>query len=54
MAYLFLASACKVNYDPSAGIDSDCSEVAGDVPSIQQQPVSVPSVPKDTVIIKVR
>lgn len=54
MVYLFLASACEVNSEPSAGIDSDCSDVAGDVPSIQQQPESVPSVPEDTVIMKVR
>jgi hypothetical protein len=54
VAYLFLAAACKVDGDPSAGIDSECSEVAGDVPSIQQQPESVPIVPEDTVIIKVK
>jgi hypothetical protein len=51
--FLFLAAACKVNYDPSAGIDSDCSDVSGDLPSIQQNTEEEPSVPEEAVTVKV-
>jgi hypothetical protein len=50
---LFLASVCRVNYDPSAGIDSDCSDVAGDLPGIHQQPEGVPIVSKGAVTAEV-
>jgi len=42
-----------VNYDPSAGIDSDCSDVSGDLPSIQQNAEEEPSVPEQAVTVKV-
>jgi hypothetical protein len=51
--FLFLAAACKVNYDPSAGIDSDCNDVSGDLPSIQQNAEEEPSVPEQAVTVKV-
>jgi hypothetical protein len=50
---LFLASACKVNYDPTAGIDSDCSDVPGYLPSLLQKPEEVSSVPEKTVTVEV-
>jgi hypothetical protein len=52
VVFLFLASTCKVNYDPSAGIDSDCSDVPGYLPSIQK-PEDVPSIPEETVTVEV-
>ena len=42
-----------MNYDPSAGIDSDCSELSGDPPSIQQNAEEEPSVPGQAVTVKV-
>jgi len=42
-----------VNYDHSAGIDSDCSDVSGDLPSIQQIAEEEPSVPDQAMTVKV-
>ena len=42
-----------MNYDHSAGIDSDCSDVSGDLPSIQQNAEEEPSVPVQAVTVKV-
>jgi hypothetical protein len=42
-----------VNYDPSAGIDSDCSDVSGDLPSIQQNSEEKPNGPEQAVTDKV-
>jgi hypothetical protein len=42
-----------VNYDPSAGSDSDFSDVSGDLPSIQQNAEEEPSVPEQAVTVKV-
>lgn len=53
VVFLFLASTCKMSSDPSAGIDSDCSEVPGYLPSMLQKPEDVPSVPEETVTVKV-
>jgi hypothetical protein len=53
VVFLFLASACKVNYDPSAGIDSDCGDVPGYLPSMLQRPEEVPSMPEETVTVEV-
>jgi hypothetical protein len=53
VVFLFLASACKVNYDPSAGIDSDCSDVPGYLPSMLQKPEDVPSILEETVTVEV-
>lgn len=47
-----MSAACKVNYDPSAGIDSDCNDVSGDLPSIQQNAEEEPSVPEQAVTVK--
>lgn len=42
-----------MNYDPSAGIDSDCRDVSGDLPSIQQNAEEEPSLPEQAVTVKV-
>jgi hypothetical protein len=47
-----MSATCKVNYDPSAGIDSDCSDLSGDLPSIQQNAEEEPSVAGQTVTVK--
>ncbi|XP_069704271.1 transport and Golgi organization protein 1-like isoform X2 [Periplaneta americana] len=46
------SSACKVNYDPSAGIDSHCSDVSGDLPNIRHQSEAHPIEPENSVTVK--
>jgi hypothetical protein len=43
------SSACKVNYDPSAGFESDSSDVPGYLLSMLQKPEDVPSVLEETL-----
>jgi hypothetical protein len=47
------SSACKVNYDPSAGIQSNSPDVPGYLPSMLQKPEDVPSIPEETVTVEV-
>ena len=42
-----------MNYDPSAGIDSGCSDVSGNLPSVQQNAEEEPIVPEQAVTVKV-
>ena len=42
-----------MNYDPSAGIDSDCNDVSGDLPSIQQNAEEEPGILEQAVTVKV-
>jgi hypothetical protein len=46
------SSACKVNYDPSAGIDSDCSDIPGYLPSMLQKPEDVHTIPEENVTVE--